>query len=104
MSNKNESKNMNDMFELSLGSHIIVTSLFIFTAMSVSIFATDIGIVNSLLGSTAIPICCFIFPAMCVWKTNQATFQMKIINAFIAAFVSLISLLQLYRQLLIWTQ
>ena len=75
-----------ESLELPLFYHALVTLLFLASVFGVAVFADNIGQVNSIIASTTLPICCFIFPCLCALKTDKASLRMKIITSFMAIF------------------
>lgn len=75
-----------ESMELPTFQHAAVTLIFLASVFGVAIFAKNIGQVNSIIASTTLPICCFIFPCMCALKTDKASLRMKLITSFMALF------------------
>ena len=75
--------NMENM-ELPTFYHCVVTMGFLISVFAVSIFAQNIGQVNSILSSTMLPIVCFIFPFLICLKTDGASKRMKALTCFTA--------------------
>jgi len=49
-------------------ANLIITYGFLIFEASVSLYVSNIGVVQGLIGSTNFPICCYVFPAFALWK------------------------------------
>merc|ERR1711920_213551 len=85
--------------ELPTFYHALLTISFLGSVFAVSVFAQNIGQVNSILSSTMLPIVCFIFPALCALKTDGASFRMKVLTCF-TAFLSVANAIMFFYNLL----
>ncbi|CAN3356444.1 vacuolar amino acid transporter 2 [Diutina catenulata] len=54
--------------EMSRNQHVIITTLLVFTSMSVSLFTCNLGIILELIGSTSASLMAYIIPPMCYIK------------------------------------
>lgn len=57
-------------FELSKRQHFIVTTVLVFSSMSVSLFTCNLGIILELIGATSASLMAYIIPPLCYLKLN----------------------------------
>lgn len=56
--------------ELSNKQHFIITSILVFTSMSVSLFTCNLGMILELIGATSASLMAYIIPPLCYLKLN----------------------------------
>jgi len=56
--------------ELPIWANVIITYGFLIVEATVSLYASNIGAVLGILGATNFPACCYIFPAIALWKVR----------------------------------
>lgn len=57
-------------FELTTKQHFIVTTVLVFSTMSVSLFTCNLGIILELIGATSASLMAYIIPPLCYLKLN----------------------------------
>ncbi|KAI5956435.1 hypothetical protein KGF54_000910 [Candida jiufengensis] len=57
-------------FELSSKQHYIITTILVFSSMSVSLFTCNLGIILELIGATSASLMAYILPPLCYMKLN----------------------------------
>ncbi|KAI3403341.2 hypothetical protein KGF56_003929 [Candida oxycetoniae] len=56
--------------ELSTKQHFIITSILVFSSMSVSLFTCNLGMILELIGATSASLMAYIIPPMCYYKLS----------------------------------
>ncbi|CAK9441768.1 uncharacterized protein LODBEIA_P56360 [Lodderomyces beijingensis] len=61
--------------ELSKMQHFAITTLLVFTSMSVSLFTCNLGMILELIGATSASLMAYIIPPMCYYKLSWSQFD-----------------------------